>query len=76
MNKHIDCINGYSCVQVQVQVQFYDFSALKLPECHQSARDVLTHAFYSLPPPYETLMHDLNYDNNLPCKAVTYHICY
>ena len=38
MNKQIDSINGYSCVQVKVQ--FYDFSALKLPECHQSPRDV------------------------------------
>ena len=26
MNKQINSINGYSCVQVQVKVQFYDFS--------------------------------------------------
>ena len=25
MNKQINSINGYSCVQVQVKVQFYDF---------------------------------------------------
>ena len=54
MNKQINSINGYSCVQVQVKVQFYDFSK-------RSACDVLTHAFYSPPPPphpkilYETL---------------------
>ena len=27
MNKQINSINGYSCVQAQVKVQFYDFSA-------------------------------------------------
>ena len=41
MNKQINSINGYSCVQVQVKVQ-HDFSK-------RSACDVLTHAFYSPP---------------------------
>ena len=27
MNQQINSINGYSCVQAQVKVQFYDFSA-------------------------------------------------
>ena len=52
MNKQINSINGYSCVQVQVKVQFFDFSK-------RSACDVLTHAFYSPPLPkilYETLV--------------------
>ena len=42
MGKQINSINGYSYVQVQVKVQFYDFSK-------RSACDVLTHAFYSPP---------------------------
>ena len=29
MNKQIYGINGCSCVQVKVKVQFYDFSAIK-----------------------------------------------
>ena len=49
MNKQINSINGYTCVQVKVKVQFYDFSK-------QSACDVLTHAFYSPPPTIKTCM--------------------
>ena len=44
MNKQINSINGYSCVQLPIKVQFYDFSVKKFQNVVK-ARDMLTHAF-------------------------------
>ena len=47
MNKQTNSINGYSCVQVQVQVQFYDKNFQNVIK----ARMTCLHAHILFPPP-------------------------
>ena len=56
MNKQINSINGYSCVQVKCNSMIF---LLKNFQNVIKARDVLTHAFYPPSHPkilYETLL--------------------
>ena len=67
MNKQINSINGYSCVQAQVKMQLNFQNVINARVTCLCACDVLTHAFYSPPHPkilYETLKCMIYLANN------------
>ena len=56
MNKQINSINGYSCVQVPIKVQFYDFSVKKFQNVVK-ARVTCLHMHF-IPPPHPNILYE------------------